>query len=426
MNAFFCCLDWLVARLVQKAGIRKPTHEFEDDDYVDAPDYSNLDSWHAHPNHTNIKNNLVEAIPDGEEPSSFGDRLVDCFFVHPTTYFGDNSWNSTIDDAKSIEQIQLVLCGQASVFNSRCRMYVPKYRQATLASFMLDQENGRAALNLAYADVLSAFHEFIGSCGGDRPYILASHSQGGWHLNRLLAEAINNGPTLLREQLICAYLVGSKVPLDSFNRSYRLLRRAESPTDHTGVVVGWDTRVEKPKIRGYTVNAGYACGHYYADTQQWEGTRGKEVLGDNPLKWATTTDTMNLITSPPFLTRQQFLSKEPQGLHVKGIRRIKRSNMWGTEFDFKAAKDPKSGFLLVEELPDPIYPVKVIRPDKKNPFIDFEAFQSSKIAHHNQDYALFYYEIRKNVEERVDKYLAENGVVKGVANIEDIEITEQK
>ena len=44
---------------------------------------------------------------------------------------------------------------------------------------MLDNENGRPALNLAYADVLGAFHDFIGSRENDRPYIVASHSQGG-------------------------------------------------------------------------------------------------------------------------------------------------------------------------------------------------------------------------------------------------------
>lgn len=90
----------------------------------------------------------------------------------------------------------------------------------------------------------------LDSIGEGRPFVLASHSQGGYHLSRLLEEVVD-GDAKMRQRLIVAYLVGSRVPLDKFasatgrpGLSYDHIRESTSPLDHTGCVVGWDTTSE--------------------------------------------------------------------------------------------------------------------------------------------------------------------------------------
>ena len=89
---------------------------------------------------------------------------------------------------------------------SRCRVYVPRYRQATLYSFFDQEGDGGLAIDFAYQDVLAAFHYYLKNYNEGRPFILAGHSQGGLHLDTLLREEING--TDLQARMIAAYPIG--------------------------------------------------------------------------------------------------------------------------------------------------------------------------------------------------------------------------
>src|SRR5438874_577844 len=67
------------------------------------------------------------------------------------------------------------------------------------------QANAQKALDCAYRDVLAAFDRFVRE-SGDRPIILAGHSQGALHLSRLLRERIAGTP--LARRIVAAYVVG--------------------------------------------------------------------------------------------------------------------------------------------------------------------------------------------------------------------------
>jgi hypothetical protein len=82
---------------------------------------------------------------------------------------------------------------------------VPRYRQAAFGAFLLKSEDAQKALDLAYRDVAAAFDEFVREVG-DRPIILAGHSQGALHLERLLREKVAGKPVAKR--VIAAYVVG--------------------------------------------------------------------------------------------------------------------------------------------------------------------------------------------------------------------------
>ena len=102
-----------------------------------------------------------------------------------------------------------VMRDQASVFNKCCRVFAPRYRQATLFSFQDRTGSGEKALNLAYEDVRSAFLYFLSNFSDGRPFIIASHSQGSRHADKLMSEEITGRALLSR--MVAAYVIGFSV-----------------------------------------------------------------------------------------------------------------------------------------------------------------------------------------------------------------------
>ena len=195
-----------------------------------APDYSKPAAWAALPE----KEDPSDDRPDGLHTSSDTSR-AGAFFVHPTTYISKANWNQPLDDEAANWAVEeRVLRHQASVFNSCCEVFAPRYRQATFYSFMdFTSDNGEQALELAFTDVARAFDTFINEKNGDRPFILAGHSQGTFHATRLLRERIAGTP--LEKKMIAAYLVGYSISDDQIGG----LPVCSSATD-TGCIVGWN------------------------------------------------------------------------------------------------------------------------------------------------------------------------------------------
>ena len=133
------------------------------------------------------------------------------FFVHPTTFLESAGWNQPLDHAATNKRTDdTVMRNQASVFNGCCDVYAPRYRQATIFSFMdgSGAKNGEQALALAYDDVAAAFQEFL-RLNPDRPIVLAGHSQGSHHLDRLIEEEVVG--TALANRLVAAYPIGYSI-----------------------------------------------------------------------------------------------------------------------------------------------------------------------------------------------------------------------
>ena len=177
-----------------------PEHDFSAELAPSAPDYNDASWWAA----------LPETEDSGDQmPAGVArqDQGVAVFFVHPTSYFGKGNWNQPLSaDSANWVVDERVLRHQASVFNSCCDIYAPRYRQATFFSFLDQSGNGEQALALAYADVVSAFVHFLNNIPVDQPIIIAGHSQGSKHTAQLVAEHVSGTPVL--DRLVAAYLVG--------------------------------------------------------------------------------------------------------------------------------------------------------------------------------------------------------------------------
>src|SRR4029079_12452954 len=102
------------------------------------------------------------------------------------TYLERDRWNAPLDDVgETAFRTSIFLQSQASAFNGVGEIWAPSYRQAAYGAFLLKSEDAQKALDLAYGDVAAAFDQFVREAG-DRPIILAGHSQGALHLERRL------------------------------------------------------------------------------------------------------------------------------------------------------------------------------------------------------------------------------------------------
>jgi hypothetical protein len=181
-----------------------PSHGWDLSQKAPDPDYSDAKNWAALPG----QDGLANRAPPGEPVADTG---VDVFFVHPTGYLHGAEWNSPMDpDSKTEENTKWMMANQASVFSSCCRIFAPRYREATIWRYIGAPEDIAAkTMDFAYADVVRAFENFVATRNENRPFILASHSQGTEHSFRLLKDKIDGTP--LADRLVAAYLIGLQI-----------------------------------------------------------------------------------------------------------------------------------------------------------------------------------------------------------------------
>ena len=206
------------------------TYDFDKSPEIAKPNYSDKDSWAV----------LPENIPD--EISTFNidknKKEADVFFIYPTLIDSRNQreWNSDIwDEDIRNDVINRPVKYQASAWLDAGNLYVPYYRQAHIRVFNDKfRVDGDKALNLAYNDIKEAFSYYLENFNNDKPFIIASHSQGTVHAKRLISEFIDGKE--LQKKLIAAYLIGIKV----FEDEFKNIKPMNSP-DETGGFVTWNT-----------------------------------------------------------------------------------------------------------------------------------------------------------------------------------------
>ncbi len=172
-------------------------------------------------------------LPQGVAPGEPVRAAV--FFVHPTSYLDKASWNAPLDDKASRELADTFVRGLASPFNQAVELWAPRYRQATFGAFLSDKPEALEALDLAYGDVSAAFDRFLASVPADLPIVLAGHSQGAYHLRRLLRDRVAGKP--LARRIAAVYAIGWPVSLQH-DLPLMGLPACAAP-DQSGCVVSW-------------------------------------------------------------------------------------------------------------------------------------------------------------------------------------------
>jgi hypothetical protein len=198
-----------------------------------ALDYANPASWAA------FAGKGVGATPAPGAVVAGKDQKVDVFYVHPTTLRSTDRWNGDPADATLNAWTDgSATARQASIFDGCCRLFAPRYRQAsTLALMKMDGEGGKA-FDLAYGDVERAFDEYIAHENHGRPFILVGHSQGGSHVARLVQRRIDGKP--LQAKMVAAYAIGFNLAEGDFPLTYKTVPICRKP-DQLHCLVQWNS-----------------------------------------------------------------------------------------------------------------------------------------------------------------------------------------
>jgi len=251
-----------------------PSAKFTDQPELAAATYDNPNMWLSRPGMANdpvrwMPSNFAdvqatEAAGDDEgervpaaSQSSIGEKVdAAVFFVHPTGLVSRTSWNASLDDDVSRQRSRLFVQGMASPFNTSPDVWAPRYRQAAIGAFLTDAPEATQALDLAYRDVAQAFDTFLKRIRPDQPIVLAGHSQGAFHLRRLIRDKIAGTPTAKR--IAVAYVIGWPV---SEARDLPLMGMgACKDAASTGCVVSWLSFADPPEtemlLRAYARRRG--------------------------------------------------------------------------------------------------------------------------------------------------------------------------
>jgi hypothetical protein len=245
----FAFFEWGGRALISQA---VPKGHFEAAKAGGAPDYAQASSWLARPG---MANNPSDWLPAGEPPFAPGKAAI--FYIHPTTYLERDRWNAPLDVGGDTEfRTRLFVQSQASAFNGAGRIWAPRYRQAAYGAFLLDTRDAEEALDFAYRDVAAAFDEFVRDAPQNSPIILAGHSQGALHLERLLRQKVAGKP--IARRIVAAYVVGW--PISTTADLQALGLPACSAPEQAGCILSWMTFGDPP-------NADFIF-------DQWEKTAG--------------------------------------------------------------------------------------------------------------------------------------------------------
>lgn len=342
----------------QLAELGPPKTAFDKTEPPPAPDYAQRAAWAAWPG----ARSAAETVPKGAEPGIAPSPQVDVFFIHPTTYLGNDAWNAKFDAGEFTgrQLDEIVLGYQASVFNACCRIFAPRYRQVTISAFLRPTEDSFKAYDLAYSDVVRAFDYYIAKENKGRPFVLASHSQGSLHATRLIQERLAGNPEL-RQRLVAAYVVGASLP-ETFDTGVPV---CQGKTD-TGCLIGWNsTSAFTPLALGRGLMVTWHKGKY-----QTVGL--KRWLCVNPLRWDSA-------SKSPASDNKGALPFAGVGKPIPALRvGVTGARCTRGRLAVSIARAKRDGFS-----------------DKLTTFGSY----------HNLDYALFYDSMRRNAVDRVGAFL---------------------
>lgn len=334
----------------------EPKISFAESPQGTAPDYNDVSSWAAHPARPGTSLDAPEGFTATDTPA------VNIFYVNPTTYMNKAQWNAPLDDAATNALTDRMIRHQATAFNSVGRIWAPRYRQATLGAFFTEKQDKVQAFMLAYQDVARAFDTFL-EAAGDKPFIIASHSQGSLHALALLQHKLANHPA--RQRLVAAYIVGWPISIKADLEPFGYVP-CETP-DATGCVISWQSFGEPADPSAVIAAYGAAPG------PTGIARAGTPMLCINPLTWQSGTARAEADANPGALAFVE--TGEPMATVQKGLT--------------GAACGP-DGFLHLTA----------------NPQGAFNKQLMPGMNYHVYDYALFWANIRANAEARVNAFLA--------------------
>lgn len=176
---------------------------------------------------------------------------VDTFYLYPTVYTDASEDAKPICDIDNEEvrtKAQSIYEGQATVFEESTNVFAPYYRQSNInqISDMDNKQLEEFQKKEQRTDVYAALDYYFEHYNNGRPFIIAGHSQGSIMTRIVLGEYMEAHPEYY-ERMVAAYVIGYSITSDFLNE-HPYLKFAEG-ADDTGVIVSWNT--EGPGNKGH-------------------------------------------------------------------------------------------------------------------------------------------------------------------------------
>ena len=173
------------------------------------------------------------------------DKPVDVFYLYPTAWTPDSPTEPVycaIDNPSMISGAAFAYSVQATAFETVGNMYAPFYRQmnATYAQSKTEEERWELADSFPVADAIAAFDYYIRHYNNGRPFILAAHSQGSHVMFFLLSRYMREHLDDVYPRMIAVYPVGYPLTADFLDANDHL-KFAEGPDD-VGVIISFNTQ----------------------------------------------------------------------------------------------------------------------------------------------------------------------------------------
>ena len=287
------------------------------------------------------------------------EKDVDVFYVYPTIYTGKNPQNMDISDSSLRENAQGLLVAQAGVYSAYANLFAPFYRQQSAALQSMDAGNdGKDAyqdpvFQVGAKDIERAFNYYLKHHNPDRPFILASHSQGTMTLISLMRSRFND--PALQKRLVAAYLIGYTITKDDLEK-YPWMKLAQGKDD-TGVIITYNTEGADAGPSPVLLPGAVAI---------------------NPLNWKTDGTPADRDAN---LGAKFF--DDATGELIEEIPNFAAAHL-----------DTQKGVLVVTNMKTP-----------KSEKIDFVNMgRWSEGVYHRFDYAFWYMNLQQNVSDRIDSY----------------------
>ena len=168
---------------------------------------------------------------------------VDTFYIYSTMYMSANEGDpdyATLDNAEVLEGIGIEHAIKSSVFEESTNLFIPYYRQASMMHAGLTWKRTgsieEAVCGMPYGDITAALDYYFKHCNDGRPFVIAGHSQGSAILRLVLKGYFKAHPEYY-QRMVAAYAIGYSITREDLAANPHM-RFAAGESD-TGVIISW-------------------------------------------------------------------------------------------------------------------------------------------------------------------------------------------
>ena len=289
-------------------------------------------------------------------------KKFDTFYIYSTVYFGNNEGDpdyAPLDNVEMLEGVKVEHAIKSSVFEESTNVFIPYYRQAGLKieieAWMNTWDIDKPLLTGSpYGDITDALDYYFENLNGGRPFIIAGHSQGAAILRLALKGYFKEHPDYY-QRMVAAYAIGYSITKEDLEANPHM-KFATGETD-TGVIISW--HAEGPK-------------NVETNSPVPNLVIGKNGISINPLNWKR-----DETYAPASLNKGSMVIDYSTG--TTEIRNI----------DADAQVNLARGTVVTSAKAIP------------NEFVEIAGPQ----CYHQDDYSIFYNNIKDNVAKRAAAYL---------------------